>query len=156
MNRGLGLAILVVLLSLALALPAGASPPQDAVTIFTNISFEFPYIGTFTVVEGAEELGCSSGTFVDHPAGFLPPSKGNVAKIFTCNTDGSGTFTVNFQPSAYKPGPGTANGHWNITEATGDFVGLHGQGAFSVDVVFENGNLVSGEETIKGFLHYDP
>ena len=152
MKRHLVLPSLVVLALLLLALPASASQPSGPVTIVTAISFaEFPFSGTFAVEEGEDTLGCSAGTFVDHPSGFEPPAKGDIAKIFTCAEGGDGTFTANFQPTR-KPGPGDQNGHWNITDATGDFAGLRGQGDFSVVVTGPD----SGTETLTGVVHYEP
>jgi hypothetical protein len=122
------------------------------VTIKTSISFaNFPFTGTFNVTEGRDVLGCSGGTFVDHPSGFEPPAKGDIAKIFTCDDGGSGTFTANFQPTR-KSGPGDQNGHWNITDATDDFTGLRGQGDFSVNSTGPD----SGVETLTGVVHYEP
>ena len=144
-----GTVMLVVLLS---AVPAWASQPSGPVTIETQISFaEFPFSGTFKVTEGKGLLGCSAGTFVDHPSGIEPPAKGDIAKIFTYWRGGTGTFTANFQPTL-KPGPGDANGQWNITDATGDFTGLHGGGDFYV--IFTGPD--SGEETLTGSVHYEP
>lgn len=142
----------VVLATLALALPASASQPSGPVTILTEISFAaFPFSGTFDVVDGPNTLGCLGGTFVDHPSGFQPPTKGDIAKIFTCASGGTGTFTANFQPTR-KPGPGDQNGHWNFTEGTGDFAGLRGQGDFSVNITGPD----TATETLAGVVHYEP
>ena len=153
MNRHFAVRVAIVLVLLLFAVPAWADQPSGPVTMSTLISFEsFPFHGTFTVPEGANILGCSAGDFVDHPSGFDPPAKGDIAKIFTCTDGGTGTFTANFQPNPPKPGPGDANGHWNITEATGDFTGLRGQGDFSVT----NTGSDSGVETLTGVVHYEP
>jgi len=142
----------IALASVVLALPALASEPSGPVTIVTAISFaDFPFSGTFAVVEGADTLGCSAGEFVDHPSGFEPPTRGNIAKIFTCTAGGDGTFTANFEPTL-KPGPGDGNGHWNITDGTDDFTGLRGEGDFSVS--YTSGD--SGVETLTGNVHYEP
>lgn len=146
------LSALVLLVLLFLAVPVWANQPAGPVTIETKISFaEFPFSGTFKVTEGKGLLGCSAGTFVDHPSGVEPPAKGDIAKIFTCKRGGSGTFTANFQPTL-KPGPGDANGQWSITEATGDFTGLHGGGDFYVIYTGPD----SGEEALIGDIHYEP
>ena len=152
MKRRIVLRSVVVLATLTLALPASASQPSSPVTIVTDISFaQFPFSGTFKVVEGREALGCSRGTFVDHPSGFEPPAQGDIAKIFTCTKGGHGTFTANFQPTR-MPGPGDQNGHWNITDATDDFAGLRGGGDFSVTSTGPD----SGTETLTGVVHYEP
>jgi len=152
MKPGFALATAIALVFLVFALPTSASQPSGPVTIVTAISFAtFPFSGTFAVVEGADTLGCSAGEFVDHPSGFEPPTRGNIAKIFTCTTGGNGTFTANFEPTL-KPGPGDGNGHWNITDATDDFTGLHGEGDFSVTFTPPD----SGVETLTGDVHYEP
>jgi hypothetical protein len=152
MKRRIGLSMALVLASLLVAWPAWASQPSGPVRITTQISFtEFPFRGTFEVPEGGDLLGCSGGEFVDHPSGFQPPAKGDIAKIFTCTDGGAGTFTANFQPTR-KPGPGDANGQWTITEATGAFAGLHGHGAFSVAYTGPE----SGVETLTGLVHFEP
>lgn len=130
-----------------------ASKPEGPVTIVTLIDFsQPPFDGTFQVVEGAAILGCSVGTFVDTPAGVSPPTKGAIAKAFTCTSGGQGGFVANFQPFTAKPGPGFGNGNWNITDATEDFAGLHGQGDFSLVLV----SPTQGEETLTGRIHFHP
>lgn len=88
-------------------------------TITTQIDFtEEPFQGTFEVLEGADALGCSSGTFVD------TPTERGVHKEFTCESGtGTGTFTAEFFP------PG---GPWKIVDADDDFGELSGWGAFAV------------------------
>jgi hypothetical protein len=127
---------------------AGASAPQGPVTIVTAVDFsDFPIEGTFIVTVGADTLGCSSGTFVDAPFGF------SVRKEFTCSSGGTGKFTANFQPLP-KPGPGDANGQWNIVEATGDFAGLRGSGDFSVVFPTDCPPSCIGTETFTGKVHF--
>ena len=61
-----------------------------SVEITTEVDFsEEPFSGTFEVTEGADALGCATGTFVDSPRDE------EIEKTFTC-TDGSrdGTFTA--------------------------------------------------------------
>ena len=152
MKRRYALLCAVMLVLMLPAVPAWASQPSGPVTIETQISFaEFPFSGTFKVTEGKGLLGCSAGTFVDHPSGIEPPAKGDIAKIFTCTKGGHGTFTANFQPTR-MPGPGDQNGHWNITDATDDFAGLRGGGDFSVTSTGPD----SGTETLTGVVHYEP
>ncbi len=90
-------------------------------------------VGTFEVPEGADGLGCESGSFVDTdvPTG--------VSRLATCESgDRTGAFTVHFVPGD-APGPGDLNGPWNVEGATGDFAGLQGEGDFSVVFDDENG-----------------
>jgi hypothetical protein len=129
------------------------SQPVGPVTINTVIDFsEFPFSGTFTVSEGSTLLGCSGGTFVDIPAGGF--SRGAIRKTFTCTTgpNAGSTFTVQFRPTP-APGPGQANGHWQVLTGTGGFANLRGQGDFSV--VFSE-TTPEGFETLTGSIHFDP
>lgn len=128
--------------------PAAGTMPSGPVTIVTDISFaEFPFRGTFKVTEGSTLLGCSKGTFVDTPHAF-----GEIEKMFTCKRGGKGDFTFLFLPTL-APGPGDANGHWQVLEGTGDFSNLRGEGDFSV-VFFPE--TMSGVETLTGSIHFDP
>lgn len=148
MRRGWIVAAVSVALALAVSGVGLADMPQGPVTIVTEIDFsDFPFSGEFQVTEGAEILGCSAGTFIDHPAGFEPPSEGAIAKIFTCGDGGEGTFTANFQPFA------AGHGHWNITDATDDFAGLRGEGDFSVTF---DPDTNTGEEILTGQIHFHP
>jgi uncharacterized Zn-binding protein involved in type VI secretion len=129
-----------------------ASQLVGPVTIQTAIDFStFPFHGTFTVVQGAAALGCSGGTFADQPADPvfdpLSPARPSIRKTLTCAGIRTGSFTANFQGTP-APGPGDANGHWNIVAGTGDFANLRGQGDFSV--------VFSGVETLTGEVHFDP
>lgn len=134
-----------------------ASQPVGPVTIQTILDFSaLPFHGTFTVVQGATELGCSGGTFVDHFASVDNPGSGvprssSVHKDFACTTGGSGTFIVNFTPTA-KPGPGDFNGHWNVLSGSGDFANLRGEGDYSVITV----DPPIAHETLTGSIHSNP
>ena len=139
---------------LAASQGVGTPSPRAAVTIETVLDLtSVPLSGTFEVVEGAADLGCSAGTFVDHPvAGAPAPS--TIEKAFTCTSDGDGTFTVLFRPNLNRPGPGVANGQWSVLTSTGDFVDLHGSGEFSVvPLALAPPTL---QETLEGAIHYAP
>lgn len=141
------------LLVVGLMSTAAATPPEGPVTIVTDIDFsEEPFSGPFEVTEGAEILGCSSGGFVDHPGGVVPGARGVITKNFTCGDGGTGTFTANFQPFTPADPSCDGSGHWNITDATGDFTGLRGEGDFCVVLTGPE----SGEETLTGSIHFDP
>ena len=116
---------------------------SSAVEITTNVDFsEEPFSGTFEVIEGADALGCETGTFVDSPR------DDEIEKTFTC-TDGSreGTFTALITlPS--EEGEQTP---WRVVDATEDFTGLEGDGEFSVD---ENDEDKTGVETLTGEVAY--
>jgi len=131
---------------------ATASPPSGPVKIVTEIDFSTrPFHGTVKVEEGADILGCSAGTFVDSDNGF-----GGIDKAFTCTRGGTGSFTVNARPCAlgFDPETNTCTGNWSVNSSgsTGDFVGLHGAGDFSV--VFD-AKKPRGMETLTGVIHYD-
>ena len=148
MKRKSMLLVVVLLLLLAFASVATATQPTGPVTIETVIDFSnIPFRGTFEVTEGAALLGCWEGTFVDMPHSFGP---GAIQKIFTCESGGEGTFTFTFVVTR-SPGPGDGNGHWTAWKATGDFVGLRGEGDFSV--VLPGPPL--GEETLSGTIHFE-
>ena len=148
MQRKLMLLVIVVLLLLAFVSVARATQPSGPVTIETVIDFStVPFSGTFEVTEGTALLGCSEGTFVDIPHSFGP---GAIQKIFTCDSGGNGTFAFTFVATR-SPGPGDLNGRWTAWKATGDFVGLRGQGDFFV--VFPGPPL--GEETLSGTIHFE-
>src|SRR3954451_19480296 len=96
MSRGKIAVPLFMILVLSLSVGACATgPTQGSVAIITQIDFsgEAPH-GTFEVTEGADVLGCSSGTFVDSP------TANGIHKEFTCEsgTKKSGTFTAEFFP----------------------------------------------------------
>jgi hypothetical protein len=133
--------------------PLFATRPVGPVTIQTIIDFaELPFHGEFVVIEGSALLGCSEGTFVDHWAtGF--PSPAAIRKEFTCTASGTGSFTVNFRPGPV-PGPGIANGHWNVLAGNDDFANLRAEGDFSLD--FIDFQTLTGQETITGTIHFDP
>jgi hypothetical protein len=109
-------------------------PAQGLTTIITQINFTTqPFKGTFKVAEGADVLGCSSGTFVD-----TPTSRG-IHKKFTCESGArTGTFTAEFFP------PG---GPWKIVNAIDGFSGLSGWGAVALT---QPADGTTGAETFIG------
>ena len=125
-----------------------AVPLQGRITIATRISFSvWPPAGAFAVVEGADILGCSAGSFVDTPV------EPRIQKLMTCESGTkTGTFTFEFTAEE-APGPGDANGPWNIVAVTGDFTGLAGEGDFWVEEDEESG---LGYETLTGRIEYRP
>ena len=60
----------------------GTSADGGPFTIVTDIDFTTE-TGTFRVKKGSEELGCSSGTFVDHALGQAGESSGAILKVLT-------------------------------------------------------------------------
>lgn len=126
---------------------ANDTPTSGPVTIETEIDFSSePFTGTFEVTEGADVLGCSSGSFVD------TLRADDIRKDLTCETgDRDGTFSVSFLHDPNTPGPGDQNGPWSILEGTGDFTGLQGEGDFSVVADEES---LSGVETLTGDIEH--
>ena len=106
------------LVAVGLVMSACAATGPAAITIETDADFSTrPVVGTFEVTEGADALGCSSGTFIDE---FV--ANDSVLKVMTCTSGpNDGTFTADFDPS----------GLWSIVDPTGDFEGLTGSGVFS-------------------------
>jgi hypothetical protein len=109
-------------------------PTQGSTTIITQIDFTTqPFKGTFKVTEGADVLGCSSGTFVD------TPTDRGVHKKFSCESGTRmGTFTAEFFP------PG---GPWKIVNGIDDFSGLSGWGAMALT---QQVGATTGVETFIG------
>ena len=136
-------------LLLGSASTAAASAPAGPVTIVTQIDFStFPFHGTFSVVDGASLLGCSGGTFVDHPIALASHGASAKEKDLTCAAgEASGSsFTVIFQP-ILRPGP---HGFWEVFTGTGAFANLHGGGDFSV----VSTSPTTGMETLTGTIKF--
>lgn len=158
MKRILMVSAVVLLLLVGLAPTAGAIQPDGPVRIWTVLDFStVPFTGTFAVTQGAEILGCASGSFVDHAAG---QGRGYMSSIvrkeFYCapepGEDGP-DFVVKINANPSNPGPGDFNGYWVFWKGTGDFAGLRGNGEISVWFDFANERL---NEEITGVVHYDP
>lgn len=101
--------------------------------------------GTFRVKKGSEELGCSSGTFVNHTLGQGASGPGEwtgaILKVLTCTDgEGSGSFLINLELAFYR---------WNFRSGTGDFAGVKGKGKFSVRGS-PGPETLRGVETLKG------
>ena len=118
--------IILTVVASALVAACAPSPAQNdssstesLLTITTQIDFtQEPVQGTFEVTEGADALGCSSGTFAD------TLTERGVNKEFTCESGArTGTFTAEFFPPS---------GPWKIVAAADDFRGLSGWGAYVV------------------------
>jgi hypothetical protein len=133
----------------ALPAPSAFEPEPAIVTIATEVDPSGALGGTFKVEEGADTLGCSSGSYAD--SGWGPGHR----KVFTCEAGGTGTFAVNVHPDSVfiDPGPPeTWTGTWGIDgpASTGDFVGLQGFGVF--EVVFTKGGRPAAE-TLSGEIY---
>jgi len=125
------------------------TPTSGPVTIETEADFSTrPVIGTFEVAEGADILGCSTGTWED----TFDDVTEDVTKLMSCTEPNTGTFTILFDPDGYDTGPGENNGPWSILNGFDDYAGLQGEGDFwSVDVGPE-----TGAGTFTGDIEYSP
>lgn len=92
--------------------------------------------GGFTVSEGIDVLGCSSGTFVDDAATYPDDdpvgNRPTVTRVFTCETGpNQGTFTLDW---SYAEGPPTDPVFaWSVVDGTGDYRSLEGDGEMTID-----------------------
>ena len=137
--RPLTMAIALMLVSTACSSDTPASGP---VTIETAPDFSTrPVVGTFEVTEGADTLGCTTGTYEDS----YDEATQNVTKLMTCDAPNTGTFSILFDPDGYESGPGEQNGPWSFVAGTGDFTGLEGEGDFWV---------IGDMETYSGDVEY--
>jgi hypothetical protein len=137
--------VCVVIACLVAVASCGPSPQKGTITLETEIDFSAePYSGTFEVTEGAELLGCVSGSFVD------TISASGDFKELTCESgERSGTFTIEFDPpNVWMAEP---SGPWTVKEGTDDFSGLSGGGEFQAVFDLED---QSGVSTYTGEIEY--
>jgi hypothetical protein len=133
-----------------------AAPTSGPVTIETQITFSATeaFSGTFEVAEGADVLGCSSGSFVDD--GRVEVEGGElfeITKVLTCESGPKvGTISVLFIPGQDVDDSERETGPWVGTEGTGDFEGLGGGGDF--EVVYDS--ETTGVETFTGTVEFGP
>jgi hypothetical protein len=122
------LMVVMVMVLLVAACSSDDEPASGPVTFETELDFSFrPVTGTFEVTEGADVLGCTSGTFVDSGS----PDEG-VERVYTCDSgsnEGSFTATFNFEANKFEE---SDNGTWTVVEGSDDFVGLQGSGDWSI------------------------
>ncbi len=115
--------------------PASGETGDDIINIETEVDFESePPGGTFVVDQGADQLGCRSGSVVEKAG------QPRITNTFTCEDgDREGTFTFMWMVVEGSEGPGDFNGPWSVLDATGDFAGLTGEGLWSGVVEEETG-----------------
>ena len=125
----------VVLALTVLVLGAGCADDETSsgpVSLTMEMFVEDPMFepltgtGPFDVTEGADTLGCSSGTVADQGVieDSLPDLRVN--RVWTCTSgDREGTFTASVVLSAASD---FNVSEWEIIESTGDFAGLQGTG----------------------------
>ena len=82
--------------------------------------------GEWTAVEGADVLGCSTGSLIERE------TEGGVAAELSC-TDGQkdGTFIGLFSPSGAGP---TFSSNWDLLVADGEFADMSGTGTWTGEV----------------------
>jgi len=137
--------------STAAALAEAAGAPEAKFVIETELIFheDGPPTGTFAVVAGSDDLGCASGTFVDSTVEHIDDDLDRITKVFTCESGPrTGTFSVDFIPGQEVNEVDRKTGPWEVTESTGDFVGLSGGGDHTV--VFDSTS--TAVETLAGSI----
>jgi len=144
---------LAVFLLLASAC-ADSTPTAGPVTIEAQVDFTAqPIVGTFEVTEGADILGCSSGTFVDESVDEFESSF-KVNRVMTCDagsSDGTLTAVLSCSGAFFTcEEDGSWSGPWSVVEASGDFDGLQGAGDWSLVV----DNEAQGADTWTGDIEY--
>lgn len=112
----------------------------------TATSTDEPPGGTFEVTEGADVLGCTSGSFVD----TLPDSGPPIIKTLTCESGVTAGATVTISFNLDSPGLGDENGRWRIDDATGAYNGLNGGGAIALYFTSDT----TATETITGDVNH--
>jgi hypothetical protein len=128
---------------------APALPLAGPVIIETEADYSArPVIGTFTVLEGADVLGCSTGTWED----TFDTATEDVTKRMTCSEPNTGTFAILFDPDGYVAGPGDDNGPWRVLNGVAHFADLTGEGDFWSVSTGEG----TGAETFSGHIRYTP
>jgi hypothetical protein len=122
----------VVIACLVAVASCGPSPQKGTITLETEIDFSAePYSGTFEVTEGAELLGCVSGSLV------VTTSASSDFKELRCESgERSGTFTIEFNPPNVWMAEWT--GPWTVKEGTDDFSGLSGGGELQAIIDLED------------------
>ena len=162
--------LLAAVLVVAMAAPAGATPPSGVTfseeTIFEEGTSPPEGGGPFTATGDAVTEGviCDTGEQEDVSAvavGFQNNKRVNlqVVKEFTCD-DGSGSFMMKLQikivfPSEKNPA-GSNTFNWVITGGTGAYEDLHGTGKGTGIDIFEGSPPPIGvSNTYTGKLHSD-
>src|SRR5262245_55495506 len=150
------LSLTPVLVTAAMLAGCGGGDDGSFTLVIDGAFYKTPVSGTFTVSEGSDDLGCSSGTFVDTPVrqsvrGTLPTI---VRNVLTC-TDGDrrGSFVTRFptsrrfwlSASAASTEPGVT--HWRFEGGTDDFTGIEGSGDLSLKI---DGDNFAGIATLTG------
>jgi hypothetical protein len=142
--------MLVIVTMLFVSACSGDEPASGPVTFETEIDFSMrPVTGTFEVTQGADVLGCSSGTFRDSGS----PNDG-IQRVMTCDSgsnEGSFTVTLSFV-TAGSFESGADNGTWSVVESSDDFDGLQGSGDWSI--VYDQTGGGSGAGTWTGDINY--
>jgi hypothetical protein len=141
--------MLVIVMVLFVAACSSDEPASGPVTFENEVDFSFrPVAGTFEVTEGADVLGCSSGTFVDSGS----PNE-RIQRVYTCDSGSNeGSFTASFNFDATETFTESDNGTWTVVEGSDDFVDLQGNGDWSI--VYEATGPDVGVGTWTGDINY--
>ena len=154
-----------------IVLPAGAAPPEEAIT-FDPLIITYE-LGNFTSVNG--EWSSSEGTFqgsgtavqTAKHAGW--PGNGwqfKNAQLITTLSDDVGTVTIKDQVTGITWDGlfSSGYGQWVIIDATGVYEGFHGVGTSYLESNFHfvcpdpnvAGACIINETTLNGLGHFDP
>lgn len=124
------IAVVAATLLVAMAVPAGATPPTEVgIEVETSLlGAPSPFIASGPAVD--EGLVCDTGIVVDDSTkaqGFSPNGFNVQAiKLFECD-DGSGEFFVNLQARIdFRKG---VTFNWNVLSGTNAYENLHGAGS---------------------------
>lgn len=105
---------------------AGAESTPVAIDMATDITTQVD-VGEFTITEGADVVGCSTGRFFN-----TDQDDGSVSSTLTCESGpGEGDLKLQFEPTLVEGQEDEFEGSWTFTAGTGDFNGLEGGGELS-------------------------
>jgi hypothetical protein len=128
----------------------GGTPSEGPVTIET-ITDLGTGIGTFTVTDGDDILGCASGRLVSILLSDFGTGVTSTQDL-VCDSDNESTLTMSITDDEATTGPGDRNGTWSIETGTGDFAELSGSGTVSV-VFTDASSNVEGTHTHAAATH---
>ena len=156
-KRRVLIAVLMTILSVAIAVPTGATPPsgvhiEGETSLWGHPNWPLsPFVASGPAVDTG--LICTTGYYEDVRLSFSGDSQNgwnvHLIRHFTCD-DGSGEFFMNFQARVdYRKG---STWNWNILSGTDAYEKLHGSGSgISLPICGENCAL----DIFDGNLHID-
>jgi hypothetical protein len=134
--RWVVLLVASVTIGLAGALTASATPSGN-VTFFLTQHDDFTPIA-WTAHGALEDSGTWDRGVITFSGGKSPVFAGMI-QTFETNDANTGSFRMNFQGLGYNA-TGVFTGTWQISQGTGIYAGLHGNGTWSEIDIPEPGN----------------